>query len=346
MSDERAPEPDREGALPHPREVYDAFGLDAAEAEAAEALAGGRMHHAWLITGPKGAGKATLAYRIARTLLGAPRTGEGLATDPTHPVCRRIEALSHPDFLLLRRPLNDKTGKLSSVLSVDEARRAPDFFSRSAGEGGWRVCLIDAADDMNTNAANALLKTLEEPPEKGLLLLIAHAPGRLPSTIRSRCRVMPVRPPAAPRTADWLASQHGVVPEEAEAAARLAAGAPGRAWMLAETGGAGLHAELERLLSSLPRLDPGAAGALASRVAADRSGALQALFMEMTARHAQARARAAALEAGDLDAAGRWAEARDALAALAREAETIYLDPRQTALAAFSRLQDAAKPAA
>jgi len=339
-------EPDREGELAHPREVYEAFGLDAAEAEAAAALKSGRMHHAWLLTGPKGSGKATLAYRITRALLGAKPTGEGLSVAPDDPVCRRIEALAHPDFLLLRRPINERTGKLSAVLSVDEARRAPDFFSRSAGEGGWRVCLIDSADEMNANAANALLKTLEEPPKKGLLLLVAHAPGRLPPTIRSRCRVLAIRPPQPQATADWLIARHQVSEASARDAALLAAGAPGRALMLAETGGAALHAELEALLAPLPRFDAGKAAALAARAAADRSGALSALLLELLTRHAETRAKHAALDAIDLEAAGRWAAARDAVSALAREAEAIYLDPRQTALAAFDRLQDAAKPAA
>ncbi len=342
MSDDRPPEPDREGALPHPREVYDAFGLAGLEAEAVCALRSGRMHHAWLITGPKGAGKATFAYRLTRRVLGAKPAGEGLAADPADPVCRRIEALSHPDFLLLRRAVNEKTGKLANVLSVDEARRAPDFFSRSAGEGGWRVCLVDAADDMNANAANALLKTLEEPPQKGLLILIAHAPGRLPSTIRSRCRRVALRPPAIENTAAWLA-ERGVPAEEAKGAAAMAGGAPGRALALAEMGGGSLEAKLQALLARLPAFDAREAGRLADQIGADRTGALAPLVMERLAHHAGARARASALEVSDLDAAGRWAKAHDAVSALAREAEAIYLDPRQTALAAFSLMREAAQ---
>ena len=247
MSDEDRPEADREGGLPHPRRVYDLFGQDAALNEAEAAISSGRMHHAWMVSGPKGVGKASFAYRLARRLLGARATDEaGLASDPDDPVCRRLEALSHPDFLLIRRPYNDKTGKLKGEIPVEEARRAPEFFSKSASGKGWRVCIVDSADELNVNSANALLKTLEEPPQRGLLILIVNTPGRLLPTIRSRCRRLILRAPSIEATTQWLMDRHQMSADEAQRAAMLAQGAPGRALALAETDAPALMATIER----------------------------------------------------------------------------------------------------
>ncbi|TGY87922.1 DNA polymerase III subunit delta' [Marinicauda algicola] len=344
MAEDLPPEPDREGDLPHPRETYELFGQEEAERQAAQAFESGRMHHAWMITGPKGVGKATFAWRLTRRALGAVPAGEAplgaLAEDP---VCRRLEVLSHPDFLLIRRPYDDKRGKLRAEITVDESRRAPEFFSKSASGRAWRVCIVDAADEMNTNAANALLKTLEEPPAKGLLLLVTHAPGRLPTTIRSRCRRLVLRAPAEQATADWLVQRHGFDADHAARCAGLAGGAPGRALALGQSEAPKLKDTLDRVLSSLPRLDSREVGALAAQTSKKEGEAVRNLLMEFLERHAQERARSAALEAGEGEAAGIWVQAADALARLARESETLYLDPKQTVHAAFSILRDAAQ---
>lgn len=344
MSDDAIPEPDREAELPHPRQVYDLFGHDAAERQAADAFASGRMHHAWMITGPKGVGKATFAYRLARRALGAVPAGEApLATLAEDPVCRRLEALSHPDFLLIRRPYDDKKKKLRAEITVDESRKAPAFFSKSASGKAWRVCIVDAADEMNTNAANALLKTLEEPPAKGLLLLVVNAPGRLPTTIRSRCRRLSLRAPSPGETAGWLAGHHGIDADLARRCADLAGGAPGRARALAQSDAPGLKETIDRVLSGLPRLDSRAVGALAAESAKKDGEALRRTLMEFLERYAQDQARGLALNAASPDAAGIWVGAADALARLARESETLYLDPKQTTHAAFSILREAAQ---
>lgn len=341
MSEADGSEADREGGLPHPRSVYALFGHETREAAAADALASGRMHHAWLLTGPKGTGKATLAYRIARRALGAAPTGPGLAVAPDDPVCRRLEALSHPDFLLIRRPYDDKRGRLKAEITVEESRRAPDFFSKSASGAGWRVCIVDAADDMNVNAANALLKTLEEPPKRGLLILTAHAPGRLPDTIRSRCRRVMLRNPAPDATARWLESEHAMPADMARRAADLAQGAPGRALALAALDGPKLQAVVEAALARLPALDRAGVAALAAQATRKDAEPLRRTLLDFMSAYAHGRARNGALEGG-MDAAGRWVKAGDAVARLARESETLYLDPKQTLHAAFSLLQDAA----
>lgn len=343
MSDD-IPESDRAGDLPHPRYVYDLFGQDGPAQAAEDAFASGRMHHAWMITGPKGSGKATLAWRLARRVLGAaPVSADApLASDPSDPVCRRLEARSHSGLLLIRRPWNEKTKKLRGEITVEEARRAPDFFSRSASDGGWRVAIVDSADELNTNAANALLKTLEEPPKRGLLLLIVHSPGRLLPTIRSRCRRLSLRPPEPDACAAWLRERHGVAADAAARAASLAGGAPGRALALLETGAPELKDALDAALADLPRLDRSAVLKLADSAGRKDGEALKAVVLGFLVDFARQRARSAALgEAGVLKARA-WVEAADDLNRLARDSESLYLDPKQTIHAAFALLQDAA----
>ena len=195
MSDSDLPESDRLGEFPHPREATDLFGQSEAEQTLFDAFMSGRMHHAWLLTGPKGIGKATLAYRAARFVLqhGVPEIASAaratdLSTPADQPVARQVIAGSHPNVLTLRRPWDDKAKRFKTVLTVDEVRRTAGFFGLTAGVKSWRIAISDAADDMNVNSENALLKILEEPPPQSLFFLVAHQPGRLLPTIRSRCR--------------------------------------------------------------------------------------------------------------------------------------------------------------
>lgn len=166
------------------------FGHEAAEASFLAAHGSGRLHHAWLIEGPSGIGKARLAERIAAYLLGA----RGPASSPfdasaEDPVMRAILAGNHPDMNVQRRALNDK-GKLAQDINVEQIRQVSHFFSMKPAMGGWRVGIVDAIDEANRNAANALLKTLEEPPSQSILLLINHRSKPILPTIRSRCRVL------------------------------------------------------------------------------------------------------------------------------------------------------------
>src|SRR6516165_7350295 len=199
----------------HPRETAVLFGHAAAEAALLAAYRAGRMPHGILIAGPKGIGKATLAYRIARFVLSHPDPGAkdvqdavSLKVDPTSPVARRIAAQAQPDLLVIERTVNER-GVLRNQIAVDDIRRTVPFFGSTAGEGGWRIAIIDAVDDLNRSGANALLKVLEEPPKRGLLLLVAHSAARVPPTLRSRCRIISLRPLAEEDVAAALAAAVG-----------------------------------------------------------------------------------------------------------------------------------------
>src|SRR3954467_13599087 len=180
------------------------FGHAEAEQTLLDAYRGGRIPHAWLIGGETGVGKATLAYRMARFVLAHPdptapavQNATSLAVAADHPVARRIAGQAHSDLLILERVINEKTGKLFTVTRVEDVRRTVPFFGSTAGEGGWRVAIVDPLEDLNREGENALLKVLEEPPPRALLFLVSHAPGRVLPTIRSRCRTLILRPLAA-----------------------------------------------------------------------------------------------------------------------------------------------------
>lgn len=218
---------------PHPRDRFDLVPSETAERAFIDARDRGRLHHAWLLCGPEGLGKATFAYRAARSLLGArsdPSRGP-LGAAPGDPVNQLISAQSHPDLLVLERLVEN--GKSRKSISVDQARDLPEFFSKSPSQAPYRVAIVDAADDLNINSANALLKVLEEPPERGVLFLVTHAPGRLLATIRSRCRRLNFSPLSLEALADLVEHQAGLSPEEARRIAAMARGSPGAALSLA-----------------------------------------------------------------------------------------------------------------
>lgn len=262
-------------------------GHDEAEQTLLDAFNSGRMHHAWLITGPKGIGKATLAHRFARFVLthgkkddGPGLFGDALPTeDPTslevsadNPVFQRIVAGGHADMLVIERRLNEKTGKMKTVIDVDSVREVGGFLRLTPAEGGYRVVVIDSADEMNPNSANAVLKVLEEPPKNALMLLISHNPGRLLPTIRSRCRTLKLRPLDHSLVTSLVRTYAAeVMPEDAERLAVLSDGSIGRALGLVEEGGLELYNELLGLLHTLPQLNVQALHALADKVA--RAGA-------------------------------------------------------------------------
>ncbi|MGF1630877.1 MAG: DNA polymerase III subunit delta' [Kiloniellaceae bacterium] len=248
---------------PHPRHTVALRGQSVAETVLLRAHASGRLPHAWLLSGPRGVGKATLAFRFARFLLAPDcqggglfgATAESLEVPRDHPVFRRVAAGGHADLMTLERGEDDK-GKPRSVIPVEDVRRLLSFARMTAGEGGWRVAIVDAVDEMNRNASNALLKILEEPPPQCVLLLVSHAPGSLLPTIRSRCCQLPLGPLEEAVVAELLAQHHPQLDaEEVAALARLADGSIGRALALAAHGGLDLYRELIALLGTLPRLD-------------------------------------------------------------------------------------------
>jgi len=282
MSDE-APTPDQEPGSPHPRAVFELFGHEAAEAELADSLSGGRSHHAWLITGPKGVGKATLAYRFARRLLGAARDPSSpLASAPDDLVSRKIAQGSHADLRTATR-LDPEKGEIKRDVTVAAIRDLTHFFTMTSdGVGGARVGIVDCADDMSSNAANALLKTLEEPPAGGTLILLAHAPGRLLPTLRSRCRRLDLTCLSEEAMAKAL-------PDIDATTRALGAGRPGRARALAALNASKLYGSLSRHLSGLPRAPLDEALSLADACSdADRFHAVFDMMEDWLARAGRA----------------------------------------------------------
>ncbi len=324
--------------LPHPRDTYDLMGGEAPEQALLAAMAGGRLHHAWLIAGPPGVGKATLAYRLARRLLGAqPSPAHGaLGTSPDDKIARLVASRAHPDLLVLQR--EPEEGKARKNIPVEEARELPEFFALTPALGAWRVAIVDTADDLNASGANALLKILEEPPERGIILLPCNRPGALIATIRSRCRVLKFNPPPAERTAAWLAERAGIGAGEASALAAMAGGAPGRAWRLAAAGALEADAAARALLAALPKADPAAPLAVSDGFRGPQGAERFVLVMDRLARrvHEMASARALAGERADLDG---WAEAFELLASLPGQVEAVNLDRGDAFFTALARLK-------
>ncbi len=258
-----------------PRETSVLFGHRAAEATLLEAYRSGRIPHAWLIGGPPGIGKATLAYRMARFVLAHPEPAatevQGAATldvDPASATAKHIAGGSHGGLLVLERTLNER-GVLRTAISVEDARKTVTFFGATAAGGGWRICVVDTVDELNANSANALLKVVEEPPPRSLFLLLSNAPARVLATIQSRCRKLTLRPLAASEVIRAAAAAAGL-PDTDPAlfrASGAAEGSVGRALILLGGSALGLQERTAQLLKSLPDVDPKALHALGDALA-------------------------------------------------------------------------------
>ncbi len=370
MSDEVHPEPDRVEGAPHPRDTARLIGQGAAEAAFLDAYGSGRLHHAWLLTGPLGVGKATLAWRIARFLLATPEdAGAGLFDDtpvaPTtldisadDPVARRIHAGSEPRLYILRRAWDEDKKRLKTVITVDEVRRMKNFLHMSAADGGRRAVIVDPADEMNTAAANALLKMLEEPPHGVTFLLISHQPSRLLPTIRSRCRELRLSTLAPDELAEAMRAA-GVEPDDGAALAVLAGGSVGEAIRLANLGGLDTYAAVVSLFSTLPRLDRPQALKLAESAAQrgaeeklDLLLTLMDLFLARLARTgalgatgpeaAPGEAALLARLAPNAEAGRHWAALHQSLGARARHGRSVNLDPAALMLDMVLKIDEAA----
>jgi DNA polymerase III subunit delta' len=349
---EDRPEPDRVTGAAHPRETQTLIGQTKAEAAFLDAYRAGKLHHGWMITGALGLGKATLAWKIARFLLATPEDASGMfATPPPnsldipadHPVSHRLAALSEPRLFLLRRAWDDSARKLKSMITVDEVRKMKSYFALSAADGGRRVAIIDAVDDMNIQAANALLKLLEEPPPNVILLLVSHQPSKLLPTIRSRCRELRLSPLAAADMATALAVTEDA-PSDPVPLAELSGGSVGEAVRILNLDGLKLYAGIVSLFATLPRLDRSRALAL-SELGAGRGNEekfdlllmLIDLFLARMARAgtlgycppeaAKGEAELIARLSPTPDAARHWADLAQGLANRARKGRAVNLDP-------------------
>ena len=363
---EALPEADRLEGFPHPRETRALLGHEAAEDILADAFAGGRMHHAWLLAGRVGIGKATLAYGLARHVLARPderdRSDKRLEVSASSVAARQVAALSHPGLLVLRRLFDPKAKRFGNAIPVDEVRRLKSFLGLTSADGAWRVVIVDAADDLNLNAANALLKSLEEPPRRCLFLLVASEPSGLLPTIRSRCRRLDLQPLAAQplrEAAGAAMAAAQVEPPSAdqwEQLERLAAGSVRRALQLAATGGLELNQRIAGIFAHLPQIDWTAAHALADSLAGNaqeqRFEAFFELLLDTLARLARVRATSRGSAAEVSLAAGlmsearlpRWAAVWEAVLRDKADADELNLDRKALVMRTFARLEAVAKP--
>ncbi len=261
---EAFPEADRLAAWPHPRESNSLVGHETAEATLASAIGSERLHHAWLISGAQGIGKATFAYRVARFLLSRQTESGGghtsLATTENSKTDRQIRNLSHPGLFAIRRAWDPQAKKFRQSIAIDDIRSLRHFLQRTPVTL-WRVVIVDSADDLNPNSANALLKSLEEPPARTVFLLISSSPGRLLPTIRSRCRKLGLSPLAlgllreAVLAACKATGRQAPDADQLDKLLALSKGSPRRALQLLDGGGLALFNAIQTLLESLPRLD-------------------------------------------------------------------------------------------
>jgi DNA polymerase-3 subunit delta' len=343
------------------------LGHEAAERTLLAAHGRGRLHHAWLLAGPRGIGKATLAWRFARFLLAGQEQGglfgggpESLDVPADAPGRALIDARSHPDLFHLRRTLNPDTGRIRAEIAVEDVRGLGAFMHMTPAMGKWRVAIVDAADEMNRNSANAVLKILEEPPPNAVLLIVTHAPGRLLPTIRSRCRRLSLHP-LADQVVMQLLEEHApsLANEERLALARLSEGSIGYALELSGAGSLALYREMVDVLATLPELDMPRLHGFAERFARrgeEANAAWRALtylfdgWLKGLARQAavgreaapvvpvEGGLRARLLAGASLD---RWMEAWEKVADLLSRADAVNLDRKQTVLGSFLLLQAA-----
>lgn len=368
---EAPPEADRLDGFPHPRETRRLFGHAAAERELTETLASRRIHHAWLLAGPEGIGKATLAYRFAAHALAdaAARdtSAASLELPQDTPALRMVRALSHPGLMVIRRPWDQKNKRFAANIPVDEVRKLRSFLAHTAGgatrpgEAVQRVIIVDQADELNVSSANALLKSLEEPPARTLFLLISSQPGRLLPTIRSRCRTITLAPlqPEDLRAAAEQALDAAELKKPADAEwprlVHLSRGSVRRLLAIATTDGLKLAQRVSAILENLPTVDWAAAHALADDLAGaantQRFESFFDLLLDAAARLTCAAATGEG-EPGDVALARRlvpegrlatWAELWETVVREKADALALNLDRKTLVLETLSRLEGASR---
>jgi DNA polymerase-3 subunit delta' len=345
-----SPQASERDEAPPPRMTQTLSGHAGTEAALLAAYRGGRVPHAFLLIGQKGIGKATLAYRMARFVLAHPdpaapdvQAATSLAVDPQHPVARRVAAQAHGDHLVLERTPNDK-GVMRQQIAVEDVRRTVSFFGATAGEGGWRIAIVDAVDELNRFGANALLKVLEEPPHRGMLLLISHSAARVLPTIRSRCCVMTMRALSQADVAAALAAAVGRPADDpqVEAAAAAADGRVARALAFLDEDALALRQRALAELDRLPALDANALHALGDTLAGTDPQPLAAFVDTVNAWLSQRLDREQD-EKGRLGRLAQLAEASERINQAARDTETYNLERKPLVFGVFGLLAEATR---
>ena len=360
-----------EGA-PHPRETNLLYGQDNAQYDFLKAFQSTRLHHAWLITGPRGVGKATLVWKIARFLLAQPNKDGGmfendaphaetLEIEVDHPITRRLTALSEPRLFLCRRPWDTKTKRIKRDITVEETRALKGFFSLSATDGGWRVAIIDAADEMNNAAANALLKILEEPPAKTIILMISHQPARLLPTIRSRCRELRCGKLSGSDLTLALNNAGFITDQDPIALAELSDGSVGEAIRIITEDGLKKYSELVALAAQAPQIDRPTALRLANACVGKGNEATYDLTLRLVRLMLARIARFAALQpetvkeaangeavmlsklGPNVHSALKWADLLAELTARSTHARAVSLDPSSVILDMLLKINETAR---
>jgi len=330
-----------DGAV-HPAANTRLFGHEAAEDFLARSYASGKGHHAILVEGPEGVGKATLAFRFANHVLAHPRPSEApesiVDPDPASPAFRQIVAGASHNLLHITRPFDAKSGKFKTAITVDEVRRAGKFFGQTSGGESWRIVIVDPADEMNRSAANAILKMLEEPPRRSMFLVLSHAPGRLLPTIRSRCMPLVLRP--LNDTDLRQALQHlGLATAPAVEAKLMAAagGSVSQAIKLVNYGGLDILEAFEGILRANGAEQRKAMHRIADAVAARGNDTLYSFFIDHAGDHVSHAARLAAAD-GDLDRAYRLSNLHSTLTERVSVSDAYNLDRKQTVLSLLTDL--------
>jgi DNA polymerase-3 subunit delta' len=348
------------------------LGQDKAQAGFLSAFQSGRLHHAWLITGPRGVGKATLAWKITRFLLSQPNDDGGMFTMNTpqshtldinaeHPITRRVASLAEPRLFLCRRPWDDKAKRHKRDITVEETRALKGFFALSATDGGWRVAIVDAADEMNNSAANALLKILEEPPAKTIIILISHQPARLLPTIRSRCRELRCEKLDGPTLAQTMHNAGYDAGQTPESLAELSDGSVGEAIRIVTEDGLKRYAELVALAVQAPNMDRTTALKLANACVGKGNEPKYDLTLRLIRQMLARIARFSALQPSifqeaaigeaimlsklgpNMHAARKWADLSAELTARSNHARAVNLDPSSVILDMLLKINETAR---
>ena len=360
-------EADKLDGFAHPRMVSEVLGHGVAEQTLLDAFEADRMHHAWLLIGPEGIGKATLAYRFARFLLA--QGEEGIAQTDTlmvpegHPVLAQVAALSHPNLLVMRRPWQADRKRLATSIPVSEVRRLKRFFGRTAG-GAWRVVIIDRTDELNVAAANALLKSLEEPPPRCVFLMVCSAPGRLPATIRSRSQTLRLSPLGNEDLEAAIAGAFDSAEIERPDVKRiremlpLAQGSVRWALQLLVGGGDEMHAGFVQTIRALPDMDYQSIHALADKLTAPGHEASYELFFSLAQETLARIVTHAATGKGAIQgeepvaaclqtqaALAHWARLWETVRRDKAEADALNLDRKNLVLGTFFKLEETAREA-